>query len=275
MRQSIFTNDCKLHLHYAGTQNLVPGTLFFNPLHNNPDVTELLLICEGGGNFQFDGKLYEAKAHTVLFYNQGLWHEERSYSHLPYVTVYLGFSGLNLHGMPQGYFIDREISPLIELNEGFFEIEQRVREIVHVKNTPAPESQWISDQLLSVFIGELAQLVHHRNILYPQGHSTTKAVSLSKKYMHENYSRPITLQDLSTLTHLSPFHFSRLFKKETGNSPIQYLMKYRIEAAKQYLKTTNETMAVISERIGYQSEAHFQHTFKKITGLAPGKYRDQ
>jgi AraC-like DNA-binding protein/mannose-6-phosphate isomerase-like protein (cupin superfamily) len=273
LQQSIFSNECQLHLHYAGAQNLSPGVTFFNPLHNDPDVTELLMICEGGGTYQFDGKIYEAEAHSVLFYNQGLWHEERSFTYIPYVTMYLGFSGLRLNGLPPGFFIDRQLSPVFKLKDNFFETEQRLREILHVKNTPDPESQWVANHLLSVFLGELARLVHHRNIARPQVQSTFKAVSLCKKFMHENYSQPISLQDLSKQAHLSPFHLSRVFKKETGLSPIQYLMKYRIEAAKQYLKSTNETIAIIAERVGYESETQFQHMFKRISGLTPGKYR--
>jgi AraC-like DNA-binding protein len=274
MQPSIFANYCQLQLHYAGAQNLAPGVPFFNPLHNDPDLTELLFICEGGGTYQIDGKVYEVKPRTVLFYNQGLWHEERSYTHIPYVTIYLGFSRLHLNGLPEGFFTDRLLPPIYELKEDFFELEQRLREIVHIKNSPTPESEWVSNHLLSVFLGELAKVVHYdHNTHQPQGQNASKAVNLSKKFMHENYCQLITLNDLSQITHVSPFHLSRLFKKETGSSPIQYLMKYRIEAAKQYLKSTNETIAVIAERIGYESEAHFQHTFKRMTGITPGKYR--
>lgn len=273
MQHSLFADDCQLHLHYAGAQNLPIGKPFFNPLHNDPDATELLLICGGGGTYQFDGILYEAKPHTILFYNQGLWHEERSYTHIPYVTMYLAFGGLQLKGFPVGFFIERHISPLVELGDNFFAIEQLLREIVHVKNTPSPEAHWIADHLLGVFLGELAKLIHHRNFLPQKEQNASKSIMLLKKHIHENYNKTITLDRLSEVAHISPFHLSRLFNKETGDSPIQYLMKYRLEVAKQYLLSTNDTIEAIAERIGYESEAHFQHIFKRLVGIPPGKFR--
>lgn len=273
MQHSLFEHHSPLQLHYAGSQNLGLGTPFFNPLHNNPDVTELLLHCEGGGTYQFDGIVYEAKPHTILFYNQGLWHEERSYTNTRYEVMYLGFSGLQLKGLPVGYFTERHISPVVDLGNDFLLVEQRLREILRVKNTPSPESQWIANHLLGVFLGELAGIIHHRNLKPKKEQNISKTVSLIKRFVHENYSKPVTLNHLSEVAHISPFHLSRLFKKETGGSPIQYLMKYRLEVAKQYLESTTDTIEVISGRIGYESEAHFQHIFKKHHGLSPGKYR--
>ncbi len=273
MQISLFEHLSPLQLHYAGSQSLGLGTPFFNPLHNNPDVTELLLHCEGGGTYQFDGTVYEAEPHTILFYNQGLWHEERSYTNTPYEVMYLGFSGLQLKGLPAGYFIERHVSPVVALGNDFYLVEQRLREILHVKNTYSPESQWIADHLLGVFLGELAGIIHHRNHLPKTKQNVSKTVSLIKRYIHENYYKLVTLNHLSEVAHMSLFHLSRLFKKETGDSPIQYLMKYRLEVAKQYLQSTNDTIEVISEKIGYESEAHFQHIFKKRHGMSPGKFR--
>lgn len=91
--------------------------------------------------------------------------------------------------------------------------------------------------------------------------------------MEENYPFDVTLETLAGLTYTNPYHFIHVFKAETGVSPIQYLIRYRIEVAKQYLETTQLSMAEIAEKVGYKSETYFQNLFKKTTGTSPGRYR--
>lgn len=270
---SMFADDCRLRLHYAGTMCRPVGKPFINLLHNNPDVTELLLLCGGSGTYQFDGRVYEAKERSVLFYNQGLWHEERSHTHIPYESIYLGFSGLKLVGLPEGYFIARHLSPVVPLGEHYFAAWQRIRELLQMKLNASPESQWLSDHLLGVLLGELSDIVHHTAVRRGDNPTASRTVQTLKRYIHENYSEKINLEQLARQVHLSPYHMSRVFKKETGIAPIQYVMSYRVEVSKQYLLTSADTMESIAERVGYESETHFQHIFRRLTGSTPGQYR--
>lgn len=92
-------------------------------------------------------------------------------------------------------------------------------------------------------------------------------------YISESIDQPLTLESLAQRVSLSPFYFSRIFKKETGYTVRDYLIHTRVNAAKFYLKTTSLSLKEISYRCGYGSESTFCTTFRHATGLTPMGYR--
>jgi len=94
-------------------------------------------------------------------------------------------------------------------------------------------------------------------------------------FINENLDQPITLDMLAQRASLSSFYFSRVFKKETGYAPREYLIHTRMNAARFYLRTTNLSLKEITYRCGYGSESTFCTMFKRITGMTPLEYRNQ
>lgn len=92
-------------------------------------------------------------------------------------------------------------------------------------------------------------------------------------YIHRNYSENIDNETLSHMAGYHPYHLNRLMKKATGTTLRQYLINYRIEAAKHYLRDTNHQISEISEMCGYNNFCNFSSDFKRKTGLAPSAYR--
>ena len=104
-------------------------------------------------------------------------------------------------------------------------------------------------------------------------HSTRIEEVLS--YINEHIDQPLTLESLAQRVSLSPFYFSRVFRKETGYTLREYLINTRINAARFYLRTTELSLKEISYRCGYGSDSTFCTTFKRITGMTPLEYRNQ
>jgi AraC-like DNA-binding protein len=101
------------------------------------------------------------------------------------------------------------------------------------------------------------------------------AVRDSIRYIARHYDQAVTL-DLKTLcgiSGLSLFHFTRLFRREVGTTPMQYLNRYRIEKAKQALETGIQPIAQVGRMVGIPNQFKFSRLFRKVTGQTPSAYR--
>lgn len=93
-------------------------------------------------------------------------------------------------------------------------------------------------------------------------------------YIQSNYSKKITLNELSKAANLSTFYISRLIKKETGLSITDNINKIRIDESKFLLKNTNESILNISQVVGFSYQNHFANIFKKFVGVSPNEFRN-
>lgn len=92
-------------------------------------------------------------------------------------------------------------------------------------------------------------------------------------YINDFLSQDIRLADLAALVSMSQFHFSHLFKQSIGITPYQYLLRQRIERAKQLLKQTDQPIVEIAFLCGFNSHSHLSKQFRQLTGIPPKTYR--
>ncbi|GAA3413534.1 helix-turn-helix transcriptional regulator [Paenibacillus hodogayensis] len=93
-------------------------------------------------------------------------------------------------------------------------------------------------------------------------------------YINEHYHETIDRSSLSEYVSLSHSHLSLLFKKYTGWSPVQYIIKIRMDKAKELLRDTRKSISTIACEVGYTDPFYFSRVFTKHTGLAPRDYRN-
>ena len=94
-------------------------------------------------------------------------------------------------------------------------------------------------------------------------------------YISENLDKQLSVEQLAEKACLSPFYFSRVFKRETGLTPHKYIIVARIDMAKFFLRTTDYSVKKISLNCGFTSVCNFCSSFKQITGIAPLSYRSK
>jgi AraC-like DNA-binding protein len=92
-------------------------------------------------------------------------------------------------------------------------------------------------------------------------------------YVRENYSKPITLEKVSRMVYMSPFAFSRYFKKYAGSGFVEYLNKVRMNKAGHLLRETEYQVHEIASQCGFSSISNFNKQFRRTEGLAPRDYR--
>lgn len=89
-----------------------------------------------------------------------------------------------------------------------------------------------------------------------------------------NYSEKISLDQIAENMYLSPFYISRIFKSETGDTPIRHLINIRLEKAKELLENGFDgSIQEVAAKVGYDDVYHFSKLFKKRFGMPPSKIR--
>jgi AraC family transcriptional regulator len=86
---------------------------------------------------------------------------------------------------------------------------------------------------------------------------------------------PHTVESLAAQASVTPSHFCRIFKRATGVSPHQYVMKTRFDRAQQLLLQSDTRIALIAESLGFTSQSHFSRAFRRITGQTPAEFRQR
>ena len=94
-------------------------------------------------------------------------------------------------------------------------------------------------------------------------------------YIRKYLEKDIRLETLADLVYLSKVHFIRLFKQETGTTPLQYIHQKKIEKAQLLLATENLSIKEIAYRLAFVDASYFNRLFKKITGMTPQNFRSK
>ncbi len=90
------------------------------------------------------------------------------------------------------------------------------------------------------------------------------------EYIQDNLAQTITLADLAKVVNLSPYHFARLFRQETGLSPHQYLIRCRVEKAQRLLSAGRDILiGDVAHRVGFADQSHLTRYCKRILGVTP------
>jgi AraC family transcriptional regulator len=122
-----------------------------------------------------------------------------------------------------------------------------------------------------------ALAVHLLRRYSTQGHQTIVCkgglpqhkLRLVTDYINDYLERELSLDELSMIAQLSPYYFSRAFKKSTGISPHQYVIKQRVERAKRLLLQEKMSLADIAIACGFSHQSHLNRHFKRLTGVTP------
>lgn len=126
-------------------------------------------------------------------------------------------------------------------------------------------SYWLF-KVLDYYINNIVIITHGYN---------SEIIKKAMTYINNHYKENINIEQVAGYVHLNHSYFSTLFKKETGQTFSEYLLKNRIEESKLLLANTDMGILDISLSVGLNSQSYFTKVFKKQTGITPNQYRKQ
>jgi len=100
-------------------------------------------------------------------------------------------------------------------------------------------------------------------------------VKKAQAYIESKLDEKISVEDLSSRFAVGRRNFDRRFIKATGNTPLEYSQRVKIESAKKAFETTRKTINEVMYDVGYSDVKAFREVFRKITGMSPLEYRSR
>ncbi|MBQ2967888.1 MAG: AraC family transcriptional regulator [Clostridia bacterium] len=221
----------------------------------------LIVLVEQGHATMFSPKRIQLHAHDLFVMFPG---ERVHYKALTDWSIrWIGIYGEAVESLLSKCGITRK-NPICRVDR-FTELSELLYSLLKLSDDPYEASHFKRQSLLYDF---LALLMHGAN-----KNTVNAPVEAAKHIIKFNYNTDLTLTKLADRLNLNPTYFSRLFKEKTGMSPKQYILKIRMDRAKELLSHTQYTVKEISNSIGFPDSLYFSRLFKKYENLSPLAYR--
>lgn len=245
--------------------------------NHHHDFVELSIIVDGGAYYSIEGQTVYLEKGSVLLFNPGISHYEYSREGMESTQIHIGFRQFTIDGFQKDFFpFDTPILKFNHFDDAFFSL---CYDILAENEKKQPGY----DVVLKSLVMRLVTLLL-RNQDAVSGGNENKKLSEDKQakqqiivnavlYLEEHLDQDITLNSLAQELYTSPTNLSRIFKEETGKTPIHYLITIRLDRAKELMKTQpHKTVKEIAQLVGYRDAYYFSKLFKKYVGLPPSEF---
>lgn len=251
-----------------------------NGYSHSHDYIELLYIYSGEGKYEIDGTIYDVIAGNLLLINPGVHHANIVTSlENPLVILALGFTDIHLKGMSENVLTLGDDNPILDADS---QLQSHYTSLFF--NMLAEKEQQYPGKydMMRCYLSQILLHVIRSFTEAPDTNSQVKFVSHRKNhvvktimdYMSEHYAEKISLDGIASNMYLSSIYISKLFKEETGESPIHHLIQIRLKKSVELMKEHPEySIKKIAREVGYEDAYHFSKIFKKHMEVTPKEYR--
>ncbi|MBC1234617.1 helix-turn-helix domain-containing protein [Listeria booriae] len=237
------------------------------------DFLEMSIIYSGRVNYNIDNQIYHLKAGDVLLFNPGIDHFEFSEDGTENTQIHIGFRHFSLEGYPRDTFPFK--TSVIRLHENKTKFMETCTQLLAEKYHEKPGYDLMLKALLMHLIiyilrdADPEQLENNGFKLSTEAQEKQTLVNEIIHYMEKHHTEDVTLSSLSQTMYISPTYISKVFKEETGESPINYLIKIRLSRAHDLLTSQDVTVKEAAKLVGYNDAFYFSKLFKKYYGFPP------
>jgi AraC-like DNA-binding protein len=214
--------------------------------HHHVRHTEIIIPVSGSIQTRIGDEVLDGRPGHVLMYPQFVPHEERTISHQPLKMLYFAF------------FSDSPpVAPFM-------------------RPQPDRRCEFLARWMLEVGRSPMRNLILQLLVHHYQhgGGGDDPLIAKVKAHVREHLDEPIHLADLADVAGISPYHFARTFHAAVGMSPMAYVRRQRVDAARDLLLTTSQPLRVIAPKLGFRDEFELSRVFKRETGTSPRHLRE-
>lgn len=242
---------------YCAVVQAQPGERYQRP---NLEVCILEKVTAGRGRLEIACRKYEVSSGDMYILPPGYAHVYEADRDEPWSKEYFVCRGPLVEALLAAYGIREFYLPAFS-DEGAF---RRLDALYQARD------EEMHDRAACEF-HRLLTLVRQAHTGGRQRYSPPVAQAM--RFIERHLEDKIGMPEIAREVCLTPTHLGRLFKRELGVSPYDWLLKRRVELAKDWLECSNQSLARIAERLQYADQYYFSNSFKRATGQSPAHYR--
>ena len=266
--KSVDTQDfSSVYLERVGHMVAIP-TQFYTNLSARDNVC-LQYVIKGKGDYFVNDKLYRLQPHTLWLIPKDAYYYYIPDKDDPYEYFWIHCNGAGMRSLLERIGISEQNPVIYNLQNG--DVSTAFHELFALCKSEQTQPCLLLSKLYALFHALID--TPYDKVTAVKG-NTSPAIDDAIAYMKANFSQDIYLDDLAKTAKLEKVYFTKRFKKQTGVSPMQFLIQFRIAHACRLLHT-DLSLQEIASRCGFQDFTNFLQRFKSALGITPTQYRKQ
>jgi len=248
---------------------------YSNPVHRH-SFYEVCYVLEGQGEYEDEGVTYPLSDGSQFISMPGHWHQIRSQGGMK--LYFVAYELTDAGGVTEARIayesalLEKSV-PVIADQENMSALLWRAVFLAADARAPEIRLQTLAGMLLASFAAAFVP-EDRKEAPQPQPpRSQTLLVTMARRFIRDNLSRPLRLRDVAHYLNVSDRHLSRLFRQHGGETFGDCLMRERLRQAESMLKTTVLSTKEIAEHTGFQPIHYFTRMFSGHYGIPPAAYR--
>ena len=249
--------------------------------YHSHDYLELDFVLSGCGRYRIGEKVYDVSEGDLLILNPGVKHQVVLIegNETPNTDFFLAVSDFQLVDMPRNHLPLPGSAPVIHTSGELRQKVFRICSSMQAENAMSRQGKYYMlksymIQLLLLIIREQYDPVERSGAYVFKSVNKKYVVEQILNYFEDHYDEKISLDQVADNMYLSPFYVSKIFKSETGDTPIRHLINIRLEKAHELLeKGWSGSIQEAAAAVGYDDAYHFSKLFKKRYGVSPSQVK--
>lgn len=244
---------------------------------------EIYYEIAGARRYFIEDSAYIVNAGSVVLIGENQIHKTASLGETPSSRIVLNFGREYLQKITQVFpevdffsFLTEEHNHLLsgisvkQQNH----VQNMLQQLLALEGDTSQEGEAMRVMVLATLLLELKKLcLQQQEQGGERGRVSNHIVDQIQAYIAQHYAEKLTLTGIASQFYISPYYLSRLFKKSTNLSLIEYINGVRIKAAQNLIEKSTDSISAVARNTGFMTTAHFRRVFKDATGMSPQQYR--